>query len=55
MVEYFGTEVKKLKRTDYAGLNLKGVRRGRWRYLKQGEVNHLRKLVKLEALNFNKE
>ncbi len=55
MVEYFGTEVKKLKRTDYAGLNMKGVRRGRWRYLKQGEINQLRKLVKLEPLNFNKE
>ena len=55
MVEQFGTQVKKLKRTDYAGLNLKGVRRGRWRYLKQGEVNQLRKLVQLEALNFNKE
>ncbi len=55
MVEYFGTEVTKLKRFDYAGLNLKDVRMGRWRYLTQGEVNGLRKLVKLDPLDFNKQ
>lgn len=55
MVESFGTGVNKLKRTDYAGLNLKGVKLGRWRYLRQKEINNLRKLVKLEPLNFNKE
>lgn len=55
MVEYFGTEVTKLKRFDYAGLNLKDVRMGRWRYLRQGEINGLRKLVKLEPLDFNKD
>lgn len=54
MVEYFGTEVTKLKRFDYAGLNLKNVRMGRWRYLSQGEINGLRKLVKLEPLDFKK-
>ena len=54
MVEYFGTEVTKLKRTEYAGLNLKGVSQGRWRYLRQEEINDLRKLVKLETLDFKK-
>ncbi len=54
MVEYFGTEVTKLKRFEYAGLTLKGVNMGRWRYLRQGEINGLRKLVKLDPLNFNK-
>ena len=54
MVEFYGTEVTKLKRTEYAGLTLKGVANGRWRYLKQEEVNNLRKLVKLETLDFKK-
>jgi 23S rRNA pseudouridine2605 synthase len=54
MVEYFGTEVTKLKRIEYAGLTLDNVRMGRWRYLKEGEINALRKMVKLEPLNFNK-
>lgn len=55
MVEYFGTEVKKLKRIEYAGLTLKNVKMGRWRYLKEGEINGLRKLVKLKPLNFNQK
>ena len=54
MVEFHGTEVTKLKRTEYAGLTLKGVSVGRWRFLKQYEINNLRKLVKLEALDFKK-
>ncbi|MTI87318.1 MAG: rRNA pseudouridine synthase [Balneolaceae bacterium] len=54
MVEFHGTEVRKLKRVEYAGLTLKDVRTGRWRYLKQHEINNLRKLVKLETLDFNK-
>jgi 23S rRNA pseudouridine2605 synthase len=54
MVEFHGTEVSKLKRTEYAGLNLKGVANGRWRFLKQYEINDLRKLVKLDALDFKK-
>lgn len=54
MVEYLGTEVTKLKRIEYAGLNLKGVSQGRWRYLRQEEINDLRKLVKLETLDFKK-
>lgn len=55
MVEFMGTEVTKLKRIRYAGLNEKGLRVGRWRYLKQKEINDLRKLVKLDTLDFNKE
>ena len=54
MVEHFGTEVTKLKRIEYAGLNLKGVKVGRWRYLRQKGVNNIRELVKLETLDFKK-
>ena len=54
MVEFHGTEVTKLKRVEYAGLTLKNVSMGRWRYLRQNEINSLRKLVKLETLDFNK-
>ena len=55
MVEYHGTEVTKLKRIEYAGLNLKNVAMGRWRYLKQKEINDLRQLVKLDTLDFKKQ
>lgn len=54
MVEFHGTEVTKLKRIEYAGLNLKDVSVGRWRYLKQKEINDLRRLVKLDTLDFKK-
>lgn len=54
MVEHFGTEVTKLKRIEYAGLTLDDVRMGRWRYLREGEINGLRKLVELDTLDFNK-
>lgn len=54
MVEFHGTEVTRLKRIEYAGLNLKDVAVGRWRFLKQKEINDLRKLVKLDTLDFNK-
>lgn len=47
MIEYFRHEVVKLHRTNYAGLNVKGVRQGRWRFLKSNEVKDLRMLVKL--------
>lgn len=53
MVEYFGTEVTKLKRIEYGGLTLKGVDMGRWRYLKPNEINALRKMVKLKPLKFD--
>ncbi len=55
MVEYHGTEVSRLKRVEYAGLTLKDVSMGRWRYLKQHEINGLRKMVKLNTLDFNKK
>ncbi|HMB40772.1 MAG TPA: pseudouridine synthase [Balneolaceae bacterium] len=55
MIRYMGAEVVKLKRVRYAGLNEKNLRVGRWRFLKQKEINDLRKLVKLEPLNFKKE
>lgn len=54
IVEYFGTEVSKLKRIAYAGLTLENVKMGRWRYLHKSEVNGLRKMVKLNPLDFNK-
>jgi 23S rRNA pseudouridine2605 synthase len=53
MVEHFGTEVTKLKRVEYAGLTLKDVKMGRWRYLRKKEINGLRKLVKLDPLDFD--
>lgn len=55
MIAYFGADVKRLKRIRYAGLSDKDMRVGRWRYLKQKEINDLRKLVKLDKLDFNKE
>jgi 23S rRNA pseudouridine2605 synthase len=55
MIAYFGAEVTRLKRIRYAGLSDKDMRIGRWRYLKQKEINDLRKLVKLDTLDFNKD
>jgi 23S rRNA pseudouridine2605 synthase len=55
MIQYFGTEVVKLKRVRYGGLDDKELRVGRWRYLKQKEINDLRRLVKLQPLDFKKE
>jgi len=55
MIRYMNAEVVKLKRIRYAGLNEKNLRVGRWRFLKQKEVNDLRKLVKLDPLNFKKD
>ncbi len=47
MIEFFGLQVEKLHRTYYAGLDIKDIRPGRWRFLKPEEVNNLRMLVKL--------
>lgn len=55
IIGYFGADVTKLVRTRYAGLTDKNTRIGRWRYLKQKEINDLRKLVKLDTLAFNKD
>ena len=55
MISYFGTEVVKLKRVRYGTLDDKDLRVGRWRYLKQKEINNFRKMVKLQPLDFNNE
>jgi 23S rRNA pseudouridine2605 synthase len=55
MISHFGAEIVRLKRVRYAGLNDKDLRVGRWRYLRQKEINDLRKLVKLDTLDFNKD
>lgn len=55
IVGYFGADIVKLVRTRYAGLTDKDLRIGRWRYLKQKEINNLRQLVKLDTLAFNKD
>lgn len=55
MIAWFGADVVKLKRVRYAGLNDKNLRPGRWRYLKMREINDLRRLVKLQPLDFMKE
>lgn len=54
MIGHLGADVTKLVRTRYAGLTEKNTRIGRWRFLKQKEINDLRRLVKLDALSFNK-
>jgi len=53
MVDYIGADVVKLKRIQYAGLQEKDLKVGRWRYLRKDEINNLRKLVKLDTLDFN--
>ncbi|MBP5539274.1 MAG: rRNA pseudouridine synthase [Bacteroidales bacterium] len=40
--ESFGYEVKGLDRVYFAGLTKKGLKRGEWRFLTEGEVNILR-------------
>lgn len=53
MVDHIGADVLKLKRIQYAGLHEKDLKVGRWRYLRADEINDLRKLVKLDTLEFN--
>lgn len=55
MIESLDANVVKLKRVKYAGLTLKGLRQGRWRYLTPNEVNDLRNLVKLKELKIIKK
>ena len=52
MFEALGHEVVALDRTHYAGLDLGGLRRGRWRRLAPHEVNALRRKVKLKPIVF---
>ena len=42
ILESLGYEVKALDRVYFAGLTKKGLRRGEWRYLSEGETNLLR-------------
>ena len=53
MIGHLGADVAKLVRVRYAGLRTDDLRVGRWRYLKQKEINDLRRLVKLDLLEFN--
>jgi 23S rRNA pseudouridine2605 synthase len=53
MVDHIGADVIKLKRIKYAGIDEKDLKVGRWRYLRTTEINNLRKLVKLDTLEFN--
>jgi len=44
MLEAIGCYVRKLKRIEYANLNLKGLREGEWRYLNGEEIKKLKKI-----------
>lgn len=46
MLEAVGLFVRKLKRIEYANLNLKGLNVGEWRYLKEAEILKLKQLFK---------
>lgn len=48
MYESLGYEVKALERIIYAGLNVRGLRRGKWRLLETREIKRLKKLVGLK-------
>ncbi|MDT0632678.1 pseudouridine synthase [Rubrivirga sp. S365] len=52
MVEALGRRVEALDRVGYAGLDLDGLRRGRWRRLEPHEVGRLRRSVKLKPVVF---
>lgn len=47
MLYALGFEVKKLRRVSFAGITVKGLRRGFWRRLRPEEVARLRKLTGL--------
>lgn len=47
MIKALGHDVTHLERVNYAGLTLKGVRRGKWRRLRPNEVHRLRRLAGL--------
>ena len=52
MMEALDRRVVALDRIGYAGLDLDGLRRGRWRRLEPHEVNALRRSVKLKPIVF---
>jgi 23S rRNA pseudouridine2605 synthase len=45
--EAFGYTVKKLDRTMFAGITIKGLSRGEYRHLDNAELNHLKRLTGL--------
>jgi 23S rRNA pseudouridine2605 synthase len=47
MFEALGYDVKGLERVSFAGFTTEGVARGRWRFLSQTEVYHLRRAAGL--------
>jgi 23S rRNA pseudouridine2605 synthase len=47
MCETVGYPVERLRRTAYAGLDVRGVEAGAWRLLRRDEVEGLRRLVGL--------
>lgn len=51
MIEALGLEVKTLERVQYAGLDCKGLRPGKWRILTKKEVAMLRREVGLKGLS----
>ncbi|MFH2035774.1 MAG: pseudouridine synthase [Candidatus Zixiibacteriota bacterium] len=48
LLKAVGNEVIKLSRVEFAGLHLQGIKRGRWRHLKNSEIKMLMHLVGLE-------
>lgn len=48
MFESLGHDLAKLERIEYAGLSLKGLRRGKWRNLSAKEIASIRKLVSMK-------
>ncbi len=50
MFETLGYSLRKLDRVGYAGLDLRGVRRGAWRYLNENEVRALKNLAAKQKL-----
>ena len=44
MLEAVGCYVRRLRRIEYANLNLKGLREGEWRYLSGEEIKRLKKI-----------
>jgi len=46
LFESIGHEVSRLERIEYAGLNLKGLRRGKWRTLTVKEIRSIKNQVK---------
>ena len=46
LFDALGYDIKVLDRVIYAGVPLKGLARGQWRYLTKAEVQHLQNMVR---------